>query len=139
MSVEIDVVYQGDLHCLSTHGPSHATLVTDAPTDNGGKGDAFSPTDLVGTGLGTCVLTVMGLVAQRNKLDIAGARVRVTKEMAAAPLRRIARLNVVITMPKGRDYTADDRRKLESATGTCPVKQSLHPDVQVNLSFVWNS
>ena len=137
MSVEIDVAYQGALHCLAIHGPSKAALVTDAPTDNGGKGDAFSPTDLVGTALGACILTIMGLAAQRSGLDISGARVKVSKEMAASPLRRIAKLTVVVTMPAGRSFSEADRRKLESCAEACPVKQSLHPDVRVELSYVW--
>ena len=139
MSVEIDVVYQGALRCLLTHGPSKATIATDAPKDNGGNGDAFSPTDLVGAGLGACMLTIMGLVAQRSGLDISGARVQVSKEMAAAPLRRIAKLAVVLTMPAGRLFSEADKKKLERGAETCPVKQSLHPDVRVEISYVWPS
>ena len=139
MSVEIDVVYQGALRCLATHGPSKATLGTDAPTDNGGKGAAFSPTDLVGTALGSCILTIMGIVAQRSGLDIAGARVRVEKEMAAAPTRRIGKLTAVVTMPAGRNFSEADRQKLERGADACPVKQSLHPDVELKISFVWPS
>lgn len=137
MSVETDVVYEGGLHCLATHGPSKAGIVTDAPLDNGGKGEAFSPTDLVAAALGTCILTIMGLIAQRAKLDISGARVKVSKEMAAAPVRRIAKLSAVVTMPAGRTYSEADRRKLEAGAAGCPVKQSLHPDTQVEVSYVW--
>ena len=137
MSVEMDVVYQGALRCLATHGPSKATLKTDAPTDNGGKGEEFSPTDLVGAALGTCILTIMGLVAQRSGLDISGARVSVTKEMAAAPVRRIGKLKAVVAMPAGKPFPEADRQKLERGADTCPVKQSLHPDVKLEISFVW--
>ncbi|MBI5242331.1 MAG: OsmC family protein [Elusimicrobia bacterium] len=137
MSVETDVVYQGGLHCLSTHGPSKATIVTDAPVDNGGKGEAFSPTDLVAAAMGSCILTIIGLLAQRGGLDISGARVKVSKEMASGGVRRIGKLSAVVSMPAGRTYSEADRRKLEQGAAGCPVKQSLHPDVQVEISYVW--
>jgi putative redox protein len=135
MPVTIDVEYQGGLHTQATHGPSQASLTTDAPTDNGGKGAAFSPTDLVATALGSCILTIMGLVAERNELDLSGMRARVTKEMVADPHRRIARLEVVLTWPAGRDLAEADRTKLTRAASHCPVHASLHPDTQVDL--VW--
>jgi len=137
MSVETDIVYQGALHCLATHGPSRATISTDAPKDNGGKGELFSPTDLVAAALGTCILTIMGLAAQRSGLDISGARVKVSKDMTAAPPRRIAKLAAVVTMPAGRLFSEEDKRRLERGAEACPVKQSLHPDVRVELSYVW--
>ena len=137
MGVEMDIVYTGDLACEATHGPSGATLATDAPVDNGGRGAAFSPTDLVGTALGACLVTIMGLVARRDGLDINGTRIHVTKEMAAQPVRRIARLTAVITLPAGRAFSAEDRTKLENAALHCPVKQSLHPDVDVVMEFVY--
>ncbi|MDD4889788.1 MAG: OsmC family protein [Phycisphaerae bacterium] len=139
MSVEINAIYEGQLHCSATHGPSGMKLVTDAPVDNGGRGEAFSPTDLVATALGTCLLTILGLVAKRNNINVDGAAVHVTKEMAAAPLRRIASLRSVVTMPKGlgKKLSADDRKRLESAVAVCPVKQSLHPDVQTPIEFVY--
>ena len=137
MSVEIDVSYQGSLHCEATHGPSGNNLTTDAPVDNGGKGEAFSPTDLVAAALGTCVITIMDLVARRQNLDLTGTRVHVVKEMAAAPLRRIARLAATITLPAGKAISENDRRRLEQAAGKCPVKESLHPDVKVEIKFVY--
>lgn len=139
MSVEIDVTYEGQLHCSATHGPSGMKLVTDAPVDNGGRGEAFSPTDLVATALGTCLLTILGLVAKRHNINVDGAAVHVTKDMSAPPLRRIASLRSVVTMPKGlgKKLSADDRKRLESAVGVCPVKQSLHPDVQTPIEFVY--
>src|SRR5205085_5650193 len=97
--VEINVTYQGQLRTSATHGPSGNTLITDAPKDNMGKGEAFSPTDLVATALATCILTTMGIVAQRNNIDMAGATARVTKEMVTSPIRRIGRLAVTIRMP----------------------------------------
>src|SRR5216117_2294252 len=118
---KVDITYTGDLHCDATHGPSKSKLATDAPTDNQGKGESFSPTDLVATALGTCQVTIMGLVAERNKLDIAGTRVHVVKEMAQQPLRRIAALTVTISIPaeKAKRLSESDRQKLEQASKTC--------------------
>lgn len=135
MAVIIDVSYLGDLHCEATHEPSGGRLVTDAPVDNGGKGDTFSPTDLTATGLGTCLMTIMGLVAKRHGWDLTGTRVRVVKEMTAIPLRRIGALTVTISVPPGRITSPVDRRLLERSAETCPVRQSLHPDVKVTMVF----
>jgi putative redox protein len=139
MAVEIHLEYQGGLRCQATHGPSQNTLITDAPVDNHGKGEAFSPTDLVATGLGACMMTVMGIFAERHNWDLAGMTTHVTKEMAAAPTRRIGKLTVTITIPaaKAAALTAVDRTKLENAAHTCPVHQSLHPDIEVPVTFVW--
>ena len=133
MAVEINIVYQGNLRCIATHGPSKQVLSTDAPVDNGGKGEAFSPTDLVATGLGACVMTIMDLVARRSGLDLTGMKVHVIKEMASTPVRRIASLQAVVSLPQGLALSAADRAKLEHAAQTCPVKQSLHPDIQVTI------
>jgi putative redox protein len=135
VAVTIDVEYLGDLHCGAVHGPSKNRLVTDAPVDNGGKGDAFSPTDLAATALGACLMTIMGLVAERHDWDLTGTRVRVIKEMTAVPLRRIGALTVTISVPAGRVTSASDRALLERAADTCPVRQSLHPDVKVSMVF----
>jgi len=137
MSVEVNIVYEGQLHCKATHAPSGTVITTDAPKDNGGKGEAFSPTDLVATALGTCLVTIMGLVAQRGGLDINGTRVHVVKDMAAAPQRRIATLRTTITLPKGKKLTQADREKLENAAKLCPVKQSLHPDINMPVEFAY--
>jgi putative redox protein len=137
MAVEINITYEGGLHCAAIHGPSGQTLSTDAPVDNGGKGAAFSPTDLVATALGTCMATVMGLVAQRNNLDIEGLRVQVIKEMTADPVRRIGSLKTRLVFPQGKLLSATDRAKLEAAARACPVKQSLHPDVKAPIEFIY--
>jgi putative redox protein len=137
MPVEIDVVYEGGLHCNATHGPSKQQLTTDAPLDNGGKGEAFSPTDLVATALGTCMVTIMGLFAKRNNLDIDGLKVLVLKEMVAEPVRRIGSLKTRLVFPAGKALSPEDRAKLEAAAKACPVKQSLHPDVKIPLEFVY--
>jgi putative redox protein len=137
MAVEINIAYEGGLHTAATHGPSRNTLATDAPVDNGGKGAAFSPTDLVATALGTCMATIMGLVAQRNKLDIDGLQIQVIKEMTADPVRRIGTLKTRLVFPPGKPLSATDRAKLEAAARACPVKQSLHPDVKTPMEFVY--
>ena len=139
--VEIEVLYEGGLHCVATHGPSGATLTTDAPVDNQGRGESFSPTDLVATALGTCFLTIMGIVAERGKLDLAGTRVHVTKEMLTAPVRRIGKLTVCVTVPadKAARLSAADRSKLEAAAKHCPVHQSLHPEIEIPVEFVYEA
>ena len=141
MAVEIDIVYEGQLRCAATHGPSGAKLATDAPVDNHGKGESFSPTDLVATALGACVMTIMGIVAERNQIDLTGTRIHVTKEMVQQPIRRIGRLPVTVTIPadKAAKVAAADRTKLETAARHCPVHQSLHPDIDSPIEFVWLS
>lgn len=136
MSVEIQAIYRGQLHCDATHGPSGVTLSTDAPVDNGGKGESFSPTDLVATALGTCVMTILALVAERHGLDVTGTTVVVTKEMVATPVRRIGRLQTVVTYAAGLQLSESDRNRLESAARKCPVHQSLHPDIDAPIDFV---
>jgi putative redox protein len=137
MAVEINIIYEGGLHCTATHGPSRNTVPTDAPVDNGGKGAAFSPTDLVATALGTCMATIMGLVAQRNHLTIDGLQIQVMKEMTADPVRRIGSIRTRLVFPRGKALSAADRSKLEDAAKACPVKQSLHPEVKTPLEFVY--
>lgn len=137
MAVEVVITYTGDLHCEAVHGPSQSKLTTDAPVDNGGRGAAFSPTDLVGVALGTCMLTIMGKLAERQGWDLRGTRVQVVKEMISQPARRVGTLTVRITLPPGRSWSADDRRRLENAAHTCPVKQSLHPDIQMPVEFIY--
>lgn len=133
--VQIDIVYQGQLRCAATHLPSGTTLATDAPKDNMGKGETFSPTDLVATALGSCMLTIMGIVAQRHGLKIEGSTVTVTKEMVSQPIRRIGSLGVVINVPVA--LSLEDQRRLENGVVTCPVQKSLHPDIDVPITFNW--
>ena len=133
--VEMTVKYLGDLRCEAQHGPSQAVLTTDAPVDNLGKGEAFSPTDLVATAMATCMLTTMGIVAQRQGIDMSGATARVTKEMVTTPHRRIGRLAVSIRMPHA--VGDDDRKRLENAAHACPVHRSLHPDVDAPITITW--
>jgi putative redox protein len=133
--VEIDIVYKGELRCLATHQPSSTVLTTDAPKDNHGKGESFSPTDLVATALGTCILTIMGIAAQSMQIDLSGTKVVVRKEMAAQPIRRIGTLAVTIDVPLSLGEA--QRQKLINAAMTCPVHKSMHPDVQMPIEFRW--
>ena len=132
---EVRIEYLGDLQCKATHGPTGSELVTDAPPDNGGQGRAFSPTDLVGTAMGTCMLTIMGIVARRHGIDLSGARVRVTKQMTRTPPRKIAALPVVISVPA--KLTDEHKKLLENAALTCPVHRSLAPEVEKPVTFDW--
>lgn len=133
--VEIRIEYQGELHCEATHGPSGCTLTTDAPVDNQGRGESFSPTDLVATALGTCVATIMGIYAQRHDLNLQGMQVRVEKHMSTDQPRRIMRLPVTIEVPIALDER--HRRAIETAAGHCPVHQSLRADIEAPLSFAY--
>jgi len=135
MAVTVSIRYEGDLHCSAVHGPSGQRLLTDAPTDNRGRGEYFSPTDLVGTAIGTCMLTIMGIAARDKAIAMDGARAEVVKEMSAVPRRHIARLGVRITLPAA--LAARERRILEAAARGCPVCASLGPDTQVDLEFVY--
>lgn len=132
--VEIDAVYDGDLRTRVTHGPTGAQFTTDAPKDHEGRGEAFAPTDLVAAAMGSCVLTVMGIVARRHGIDLSGTRACVEKEMVNDPARRIARLTVIVTF--GRRFDATQRARLERAAMSCPVHHSLHPDIHVPMTFV---
>jgi putative redox protein len=133
--VAIQIEYQGDLHCKAVHGPSGVELNTDAPKDNQGRGESFSPTDLVATALGTCMLTVMGIMARTLNIDITGATASVAKEMTDAFPRSIRSLTVKIHIPQS--LSPENKQKLERAAHTCPVHKSLHPDVQIPIEFIW--
>ena len=133
--VSIQIEYQGDLHCKAVHGPSGTELTTDAPKDNQGRGESFSPTDLVATGLGTCMLSIMGILARTLNIDISGATATVEKEMTVTAPRRIQRLTVRIHVPQA--HSLETREKLERAAHTCPVHKSLHPDVEIPIEFAW--
>lgn len=133
--VEVTMIYEGELHCTATHTPSGTTLPTDAPVDNHGRGAAFSPTDLVATALGTCILTTMAIVGNSLGVDMEGATATVTKEMAAKPPRRIAALVANIRMPAG--IAPEHRARLEQAANHCPVHQSLHPDIHAPITIEW--
>lgn len=133
--VEIKIIYEGQLHCKAVHTPSGNSLETDAPKDNNGKGESFSPTDLVATALGSCMLTIMGITARNLNIDLSGTQVTVNKEMVTAPERRIGKLAVQINFPM--PISTEHKKKLEHAALTCPVHKSLHPDILMPIEFNW--
>jgi uncharacterized OsmC-like protein len=133
--VEIQISYQGGLRCSAVHGPSGTVIETDAPVDNNGRGEAFSPTDLAATALGSCMMTIMGIVAQRKGIAIEGTRVQVRKIMASDTPRRIGRLELDFIVPLPPDHP--ERSFLEAAALSCPVHHSLHPDIEVAIDWRW--
>ena len=130
-----EVTYLGDLETRAKHIRSGGTTITDAPVDNQGKGSTFSPTDLVAVALGSCILTVMGIKARDNKIDMEGAKAQVKKVMASDP-RRIVELLVTIEMPP-KNYTSKQKKILEAAAQACPVANSLHSDLKQPIQFSW--
>jgi len=133
--VEMKVEYQGELRSTATHGPSKTKLNTDAPVDNMGKGESFSPTDLLATSLTTCMVTTMAIAARKANIDIGHPTAKVIKEMTAVPTRRVARLPIEITV--SADLSEDDRQRMRNAALTCPVARSIHPDIDVPVTFYW--
>ncbi|MCX5652063.1 MAG: OsmC family protein [Planctomycetota bacterium] len=133
--VSITMRYEGDLRCTAEHGPSKSTITTDAPVDNHGKGEAFSPTDLVGAALGTCMMTIVGIAAARHGVDVRGMTARTEKVMVTEGLRRIKSLRTVLTIPIAADHP--HRALFENAAHACPVHKSLHPDIDAAIEFVW--
>ena len=133
--VKVDISYTGDLHCDATHGPSQSKIATDAPTDNKGKGAAFSPTDLVATALGTCMSTIMGMKAEELGLDLRGMTVSVQKEMSKAAPRRIVGLPSEVHIPLSAD--CPQREVLEQAALNCPVHKSLPAEINRPTKFFW--
>ena len=133
--VNVSIKYTGDLHCDATHGPSKSKIGTDAPTDNKGKGEAFSPTDLVATALGTCMSTIMGMKAEELGVDLKGMTVDVKKEMSKDAPRRIVGLpsEVHIPLPANSPH----REALEQAALNCPVHKSLPPEINRPTKFFW--
>lgn len=133
--VEIKLSYEGDLHCSAVHVPSGNTLVTDAPLDNNGRGEAFSPTDLLATSLGSCMATVIGIVAKRKEIAVEGMNVNVRKFMSEDQPRRVKRLELDLILPLPGSHP--DRKLLESAARGCPVHHSIHPDIEVVMNWIW--
>ena len=128
------ITYSGGLRTEAQHVLSGKQLITDAPLDNQGKGEAFSPTDLLSTSLGCCMLTIMGIVADRHAINITGTRVEITKIMGSNP-RRVIEIVVELTMPQ--HYSAKEKDLIEHAARTCPVAQSLHPDLKQRVTFIY--
>ena len=134
--VHIDLTYVGDLRTRATHGPSGTELVTDAPVDNHGRGESFSPTDLVATALASCMLTILGIAAEKHGWDVRGSRARVAKHMVADPARRIGRLEVELHIAGDHDERA--RTTLERAALSCPVHRTLGDSVEMPVHFHWD-
>lgn len=137
--VQLHVSYEGELRCKATHGPSGNQLLTDAPVDNHGKGEQFSPTDLVATALGACMVTIMGIEARAKQIELTGMKVLVTKEMTQTKPRRIAKLSTRFTVPHhlASLIPEETRRYLEKAAENCPVRLSLSSDIQLPIEFNW--
>lgn len=130
------VIYLGELRTEATHIASGRSIMTDAPVDNQGKGEAFSPTDTVCAALASCMLTIMGIYCQNREIVIEGTRVEVTKKMSAYP-RRISGIELRFLIPNSQNIADQDKKNLEKAAMTCPVALSLHPDIEQEISFEW--
>ncbi len=127
-----EITYTGDLRCEATHIQSKTIIHTDAPVDNRGKGESFSPTDLMATSLGGCIMTIIGIAAQDHGLDVKGMKAEVTKIMSASP-RRIGEIKVAIHFPQ--NYSDKDKQMLQNYGLACPVSKSIHPDIKQDISF----
>ena len=130
--VRIESVYDGNLRCSATHIPSGQTLVTDAPVDNMGKGQSFSPTDLLATSMLNCMMTIIGIAADSRELDVSGMSGSVEKHMASGP-RRVSKLEVEISLPT--DLNSEDREWLIKRGLACPVHKSLSQEMEVEVKF----
>lgn len=130
------VEYQGDLRTTCLHIKSGQIIVTDAPTDNQGRGEAFSPTDLLATSLGACMLTIMGISADRHGIALAGTKVEITKVMAENP-RRVSQIIAAVVFPVTLKLQDKEKNILENAARQCPVAKSLHPDIDQQIDFTY--
>ncbi|MBN1987047.1 MAG: OsmC family protein [Prolixibacteraceae bacterium] len=131
----IRTVYLGELRTENEHLQSGNKVITDAPTDNRGKGEYFSPTDLLATALGSCIMTIMGIKARDNNIDLEGTKIEITKIMASDP-RRVAEVIVDFHFPK-KGYTNQEKTIVESVAGISPVPLSLHPELKQTILFNW--
>jgi len=135
MEETIRTTYLSELRTRAIHVRSGKELITDAPLDNKGKGDAFSPTDLLATSLGSCMLTIMGIAAREHAFDIDGSQVKIWKIMASDP-RRVGEIRIELTFPKN-NYTEKQKKIIERSAYTCPVYLSLHPDLIKTITFIF--
>ncbi len=131
----IKAKYLGDLRIECTHTQSNTTIITDAPKDNNGKGESFSPTDLCATALGTCVMTITGIYARDHDIDIVGTGIEITKVMNSDP-RRIGEIIIDFNMPD-KEYSKKEKKIIERIAHSCPVHLSLHPDIKQTFKFNW--
>ncbi len=130
------IIYKGDLRCECTHVQSGTIIETDAPTDNRGKGERFSPTDTVCVALGTCIITTIGIRANDMQINLTNTQIGVTKFMLSEP-RRIGKIAVVIQFPHLADLTEKDKMIIQKIGDNCPVMKSLHPDIEVLIEYKW--
>ena len=130
------VIYEGDLRCRATHIQSGTEIETDAPTDNRGKGEKFSPTDTLCVSLATCMITTMALKARDMNVDLKNTRINITKHMLKDP-RRVGQVDVALTLPPVT-ISKEDKKALESAGDNCPVAKSLHPDLKLQITYEWS-
>ena len=131
-----NIIYKGDLRCECTHLQSGTVFETDAPTDNKGKGQRFSPTDTVCVALATCVITTMGIKAADMNIDLKDTKIDVTKHMLAEP-RRIGKIDLLLHFPSSLQLEEKDKIILERVGNNCPVTKSLHPDLVMNIEYRW--
>ena len=130
-----NIVYQNNLRTETEHIASGEKIITDAPVDNNGKGEAFSPTDLVATALGSCIITIMAISANKYDIDMSGTNASVKKIMGSDP-RRISEISIDINLNKNIEQK--DRKRLERSALTCPVHKSLHPDLEKKIRFIYS-
>jgi putative redox protein len=130
------IVYEGQLRCQATHNQSGTVIETDAPTDNRGKGERFSPTDLLCVSLGTCVITTMGIKAADMGIDLSGTTLQIQKHMLSDP-RRVGRVDVILGFPATLKLDEKDRVILQRTGDNCPVRKSIHPDIQNDIIYNW--
>lgn len=133
----IDIYYEGNLSTRCIHTENDAEIITDAPKDNHGRGAMFSPTDLIGVALGSCVITLMGIAANKLKVDISGTKAHVEKEMQAKPVRRVGKITVKVSCP--HDFPKEIKTQIETAGAQCPVHHSLHPEILQEILFSWGA
>jgi len=132
------VIYDGNLRTVAEHLQSGTVIQTDAPVDNQGKGERFSPSDLVATALGSCMLTIMGIKARDLNIDLKGTKVDIQKLMKSDP-RRIGGINLTFSFPSTLEVSTKERTILERAAHTCPVIYSIHPEIEVKVAFEWQT
>lgn len=132
------VIYEGELRTVAQHTASGTRIETDAPVDNHGKGEKFSPSDLVATALGSCMLTIMGMKARDLDIDLKGTRIEIQKFMKAEP-RRISGISLTFHLPKNLHVSEKNKTILQRAADTCPVFYSIHPDIDVQVNYNWQT
>ena len=136
-SMTSQVIYKGELRTLASHLQSGSTIETDAPTDNQGMGARFSPTDLIGTSLASCMLTTMAIKAKELESRLIGVCIDTEKIMQANP-RRISKIDIHFSWPNGISFSEDEKSRLNEIALSCPVKESIHPDITININYNWD-